>query len=66
MIAFRLGEQGKYEEIEYSVALSGLPILLIEQTLEQLTQMDNCMASLWFNQQIANVNPNSLEECGKN
>ncbi len=66
VIAFRLGEQGKYEEIEYSVALSGLPILLIEQTLEQLTQMDNGMAALWFNQQIANINPNSLEECGKN
>ncbi|VXD18189.1 conserved hypothetical protein [Planktothrix serta PCC 8927] len=55
VIAFGLGENGKYEEIEYSVALSGLPMILLEQTLEQLTQMDNGMAALWFNQEIANI-----------
>ncbi|HBK23604.1 MAG TPA: Uma2 family endonuclease [Planktothrix sp. UBA10369] len=56
VIAFSLGDNGKYEQIEYSLALSGLPIILLEQTLEQLTQMENGLAALWFNQQIANIN----------
>lgn len=56
VIAFGLREHGKYEQIEYSMTLSGLPIMLLEQTLEQLTQVDNGLAALWFNQQIANIN----------
>ena len=45
-----------YEQIEYSIALSGLPIILLEQTLDQLTQVENGLAALWFNQQIAHIN----------
>jgi hypothetical protein len=46
---------GKYQQCEYSVALEGLPISLIEQTLSQMNQATNVNAALWFAQQIADV-----------
>ncbi len=55
VIAFRLQENGKYQECEESVALSGLPISLLEQTLEQLEGGNNGAAAFWFAQQIANL-----------
>jgi hypothetical protein len=39
-----------------SIAIKGLPILLIEQTLEQLSQGTNISAASWFHQAIANLN----------
>lgn len=55
VLAFRLQDDGRYEQIEYSVALEGLPISLVEQTLAQLNQGTNGSAALWFAQQIANL-----------
>jgi Uma2 family endonuclease len=53
VIAFRLQENGKYQEISQSVALENLPIALLEQTLEYLNQGTNVNAALWFSQQIS-------------
>ena len=55
VLAFRLQDDGKYQQCEYSVALEGLPISLIEQTLAQMNQGTNVSAALWFAQQIANL-----------
>ncbi|NEP47200.1 MAG: Uma2 family endonuclease [Okeania sp. SIO2H7] len=40
-IAFRLQDDGKYQECEESVALSGLPISLLGETLERLEAGNN-------------------------
>lgn len=61
VFAFRL-VNGSYEEIRESVALSGLQIALLEQTLERLSQGTNISAANWFSQAIANLNPPSEEE----
>ena len=53
--AFRLQENGKYEQYSHSVALAGLPIVVLEQTLERLREGTNISAALWFAQQIANL-----------
>ena len=55
VLAFRLQDDGKYQQCEYSVALEGLPIALIEQTLAQMNQGTNVSAALWFAQQISNL-----------
>ncbi|MBW4491789.1 MAG: Uma2 family endonuclease [Oscillatoria princeps RMCB-10] len=55
VLAFRLQEDGKYQQCEDSVALEGLPISLIERTLAQLNQGNNGSAAFWFAQQIANL-----------
>lgn len=55
VLAFRLQEDGKYKQITDSVALKGLPISLLEQTLAQMNQGTNGSAALWFAQQIANL-----------
>jgi len=52
VIAFRLQDDGKYQECEESVALSGLPISLLGETLERLEAENNGPAALWFAQQI--------------
>ena len=52
VIAFRLQENGKYQEVSQSVALENLPISLLEQTLEHLNQGTNVSAALWFAQEI--------------
>ena len=53
VLAFRLIE-GKYEQCSESVALTGLPIELLEQTLEQMDN-ENGNAALWFAAQIQNL-----------
>jgi Uma2 family endonuclease len=53
VLAFRLDSADRYAEIEVSVALGGLPISLLNQTLTQLSQgMSNSAAAQWFGQQI--------------
>ena len=53
VLAFRLVE-GKYEQCSESVALTGLPIELLEQTLEQMDN-ENGNAALWFAAQIQKI-----------
>lgn len=53
VLAFRLQEDGKYQQINHSVALENLAIALLEQTLERLHEGTNISAALWFSQQIA-------------
>lgn len=55
LLAFRLQEDGKYKQIDYSVALEGLSIALLEQTLAKLKQGTNGSAALWFAEQIASL-----------
>ncbi|MBD1930409.1 MULTISPECIES: Uma2 family endonuclease [Cyanophyceae] len=55
VLAFRLQDDGKYQQYEYSVTLEGLPISLLEQTLSQLKQGTNGSAAIWFAQQIASL-----------
>ncbi len=55
VIAFRLQENGKYQQCNESVALAGLSITLLEETLERLSEGTNISAALWFAQQIANL-----------
>ena len=50
VLAFRLVD-GKYQQINESIALMGLPINLLEQTLDRLDR-DNGNAALWFANQI--------------
>lgn len=52
VLAFQLQEDGNYQQCEYSRVLEGLPISLLNQTLERLNYEDNGRAALWFNQQI--------------
>ncbi|MCC3410025.1 MAG: Uma2 family endonuclease [Microcoleus sp. PH2017_10_PVI_O_A] len=51
VLAFRLQENGKYQECDFSVALEGLPIALLSETLKLLTE-GNGTAAMWFAQQI--------------
>lgn len=55
VFAFRLKEDGTYQQCFESVALAGLPISLLEQTLGHLEQGTNGSAALWFSQQIASL-----------
>jgi Uma2 family endonuclease len=53
VLAFRLDATGRYQEIDVSIALTGLPIDLITQTLAQLAQgKSNSTAAQWFGKQI--------------
>ncbi|GFE69910.1 Uma2 family endonuclease [Chroococcus sp. FPU101] len=52
VIAFSLQENGTYQEIDISVALSNLPIKLVEQTISKLEQESNVRAANWFADQI--------------
>jgi Uma2 family endonuclease len=56
VIAFRL-QEGQYQQCHYSVVLKGLPISLLEQTLERLSEGTNGSAALWFAQQISSFDP---------
>lgn len=40
VLAFRLGEMGKYQECDVLGALEGLQIALLNETLEQLTERE--------------------------
>ncbi len=55
VFAFRLQED-RYQQCTYSLALDKLPISLIEQTLERLSEGTNISAASWFAQQIVNLN----------
>jgi Uma2 family endonuclease len=50
VLAFRL-EDGKYQQISESVALTGLPIDLLERTLDRMDD-GNGNAALWFATQL--------------
>lgn len=51
VLAFRLVD-GRYQQCDTSIALPGLPIALLEQTLDQLEQGTNISAANWFMQAI--------------
>ncbi|NEP17533.1 MAG: Uma2 family endonuclease [Leptolyngbya sp. SIO4C1] len=55
VFAFRLNKKGDYEACERSDVLLGLPISLLEETLEQLAEQPNTVAAAWFAQQIRDV-----------
>ena len=46
LLAFPLPDDGQYQPWDYSVALEGLPIFLLNDTLEQLSQGDPVSAAL--------------------
>ena len=52
IFAFELTEDRIYKTIEVSQVLTGLPIALIEQTLERLETETNTAAANWFMQQL--------------
>jgi Uma2 family endonuclease len=54
VLAFRLQENGKYQECDFSVALEGLPIALLSETLKLLGE-GNGIAAMWFAQQIGDL-----------
>jgi Uma2 family endonuclease len=60
VLAFRLVE-GKYQECIESVALAGLPIELLDRTLERMDD-DNGNVAMWFAAQIDNLPVNSIKE----
>jgi Uma2 family endonuclease len=54
VLAFHLVD-GHYQPCETSIALPGLPIALLENTLEQLAQGTNISAAGWFMNAIASL-----------
>jgi Uma2 family endonuclease len=52
LFAFGLMESGEYEPIVISQVLEGLPIDLLEQTLERLSEETNTAAASWFMKQL--------------
>jgi Uma2 family endonuclease len=59
VLAFRLVD-GKYQECIESVALAGLPIDLLDRTLERMDD-DNGNVAMWFASQIKNLPIRSIE-----
>ncbi len=59
VLAFRLLD-GKYQECIESVALAGLPIELLDRTLERMDE-DNGNVAMWFAAQIKNLSVKSVE-----
>jgi Uma2 family endonuclease len=59
VLAFRLVD-GKYQECIESVALAGLPIDLLDRTLERMDD-DNGKVAIWFAAQIKNLPVKSIE-----
>jgi Uma2 family endonuclease len=55
ILAFILQDNGTYKETDTSLALAGLSISLIDQTLKLLDQETNGRAALWFAQQIKQI-----------
>ncbi len=62
VIVFQLDANGNYQQCDSSLALAGLPISLLEQTVALLNQGTNGSAALWFAQQIANLNQDAEEK----
>ena len=54
VFAFRLQEDGKYAECGESVALEGLQISLLEQTIARLNESTNVSVASWFYEAILN------------
>jgi Uma2 family endonuclease len=54
IFAFSLTPLGHYEAIAQSQVLTGLPIALLEQTLERLNTETNTAAANWLIQQLQN------------
>jgi Uma2 family endonuclease len=52
VFAFALSAQGVYQPIETSQVLSGLPIALLDQTLERLSTETNTAAANWLMQRL--------------
>lgn len=52
LFTFGLTETGAYEAIQISRVLDGLPIALLEQTLERLATETNMAAAHWLMQQL--------------
>jgi Uma2 family endonuclease len=57
LFAFGLTATGEYDAIATSQVLTGLPIDLIEQTLDRLPEESNTAAANWFMQQLPPPNP---------
>jgi Uma2 family endonuclease len=55
VLAFQLQHSGSYQACDVSQVLPGLPIALLEQTVERLATEANTDAALWFSQQIATL-----------
>ena len=55
VFAFLLQENGEYQICEESRALAGLPIALLEEALQRLSEGTNTSAAAWFTQQIAKL-----------
>jgi Uma2 family endonuclease len=58
LFAFGLAANGVYEPIETSQVLTGLPIALLEQTLERLATETNTAAANWLMQQLQGMTSN--------
>lgn len=54
VFAFQLQEE-KYQICTESLALNGLPISVLEETLKRLGEGTNTSAAAWFTQQIVNL-----------
>ncbi len=52
---FQLQENKKYRENDKSLVLRGLPVSLLEQTIERLEQESNVSSANWFAQEILNL-----------
>lgn len=56
VFAFRLQENRKYQQCTESIALKGLPIAVLEETLQHLGEGTNINAANWFNGAITSLN----------
>jgi Uma2 family endonuclease len=55
VLAFRLQQDKTYQQVAQSVALEGLPVSLLGQTLQRLSQGTNISAASWFAGAISNL-----------
>lgn len=55
VFAFQLNDRNQYEPCTYSSALTGLPISLLEQTLERLPESTNTAVASWFAYEITKL-----------
>ncbi len=60
VFAFRLQNTGDYQQCSQSIALEGLPISLLEETLKRLEGGTNISAANWFSQAIIKSETNSI------
>ncbi|MEA5420239.1 Uma2 family endonuclease [Spirulina sp. CCNP1310] len=55
VFAFRLDGEQVYQEVEVSGCLEGLPMVLLQQALEQLKTQSNIATAHWFASQILSL-----------